>query len=347
MGGNALKNVKTVRLEREAYLQYEQEIARLIAPLVTNFHIPRYFPEKETFGDIDIVYTTDNPQFLDIVKGLLDSKEVAKNGDVCSCEYKNFQVDFIKSHVDYFANHCCFLDFNDFGGILGQMTNRYELKYGHKGLFIKIHEDHNVKHFIGEILLTSDPVRLFDYLKLDYFQFENGFSTAEEMFDFLYCCKFCTKQSFAKESVNVKHRRRLQHRPVYQHFIERLNDLDDDLVLGNETAVSYQSDKTQFQNDMLAEFGKLEEFHSLMEAHDNANVVRTKFNGTLVNSLTGLEASALGKFICQFKGQYADFNSYILEASNEQIAEDIVVCFKNQEEGAQRAVALNNAEECA
>lgn len=308
MGGNALKNCKTKRLNKELYLKYEQELINLIQPLVTFFYIPRYFNEKETFGDIDIVYYINNSnEFLNLIKNLFNSKDVFYNGDITSFEYNEFQVDLIKSRPYYFNNHCCFLDFNDFGGILGQMISRYELKYGFEGFYYKVHRDHIREHYIDEIHLSSDPQEIFNYLGLDYNHFVRGFETPNEMFQFLSTCIYCSTKSYSTENINTVHRKRLKHRPVYQKFIEFISTTTPPIpdLPSHPALVSLPIHKQH----ILDYFHCEETYHQIIRLDDESKLIKSKFNGGLVMNLTGLEGKELGTFIVFFKKHLSDLNT--------------------------------------
>lgn len=310
MGGNALKNIQTKRLTKDIYLKYQNEIINLIEPYVSYYYIPRYFPNKETFGDIDIVYIPRNnvDNFITIIKELFQSKDSFHNGNVISLEYKEFQVDFIHSNLLYYENHCCFLDFNDFGGILGQMVSRYELKYGFEGFYYKVHRDHIREHFIGEILLSSKPQVIFNYLGLDYNTFMRGFETPIEMFQFLSTCIYCSRKSYETENINTVHRKRLQHRPIYQQFIEYLSTTSTSIIPTLPIHESLNSLPTHKQF-ILDTFHCEDAYNKIIQVDEVARLVKLKFNGGLVKDLTGLEGKKLGKFIYFLKNYIYDNNT--------------------------------------
>ena len=68
MGGNALKNVKTRRLERAEYLLLEAEVLEKVNHLAKRLYVPRYFDSKESFGDLDIVYCVNEGKALQALK---------------------------------------------------------------------------------------------------------------------------------------------------------------------------------------------------------------------------------------------------------------------------------------
>lgn len=336
MGGNALKKVKTIRLEREKYLQYENEIISMIRPLVTHFYIPRTFPGKETFGDIDVVYMTEDPQFLNKVKDLFQSKDSFHNGDITSVEYNNFQVDFILSRSSYYENHCCFLDYNDFGGILGQMTSRYELKYGFDGLFLRVHRDHVREHHLGEILLSSDPSVIFQYLGLDFRRFkEDGFQTPTEMFDFLMECKYCSITSYTQENINTVHRRRLSHRPVYQQFIDYITSHPS---MPSQPTLPYASPLSDHTAFLLDYFSCKDAYHELIRKDEEAHLVKAKFNGAIITATLGLEGKDIGKLIMSMK-------QYVYNMHFPPEARDLIQDRKCVEETFQKYLLNLNEEE--
>ena len=93
MGGNALKHTFTRRFDRVEYMQVSSEaLLRLLSSVdgnVTNAHIIPAYREKESFGDLDILYTTkDGKRLPDAeIDRLFSPTEVVKNHDVISLDF--------------------------------------------------------------------------------------------------------------------------------------------------------------------------------------------------------------------------------------------------------------------
>ena len=102
MGGKALKNVITTRLIKEDYMKIKSEIVSILAP-----HLSLTFlyelPEKEDFGDLDILYVPNEKIVInDLIMQLFNPKEMVTNGTVLSFSYLieesepiHFQIDLI------------------------------------------------------------------------------------------------------------------------------------------------------------------------------------------------------------------------------------------------------------
>jgi hypothetical protein len=55
MGGLCLKNTFTRRCDRKEFDSVSNEITQLLKPYFKETAIPRFYYDKESFGDIDIV----------------------------------------------------------------------------------------------------------------------------------------------------------------------------------------------------------------------------------------------------------------------------------------------------
>ncbi len=55
MGGNALKNVVTRRYARAEYYQLKERILNKLQGHIDRYDVPREFPRKESFGDLDVL----------------------------------------------------------------------------------------------------------------------------------------------------------------------------------------------------------------------------------------------------------------------------------------------------
>lgn len=317
MGGNALKKCFTRRYSKKEYEDICERVLEILKKYGVTAYIPRTFPGKESFGDLDVVYTPkdDKPQ------SLLDPKVIAKefnsceyvvNGNVVSYEFEEFQVDLIKSTETIFENHCYYLDYNDLGGILGQITYQYRIKYGHKGLILTVHYKNDPTLPMGPIILTHEPREFYKFMGMDFSVLERGFQTEEEFFHFLTTCRFFKKEFFRDVNYNHGHRTRAKKRPLYGRFLDYLGDLGDERAEVDVIAV---------QEETLRYFGKFEEYERIKERYEIKQAVKSKFNGEIVGRVTGRERQALGDFMKAFKDTYS--NDWIYEHTAEEVLEAV------------------------
>ncbi len=355
MGGHALKQVQTLRLEKVDYENVKHKIAELLAP-----HIKIQFlyeaPNKKDFGDLDILYNINenqnNIQINDLVKKLFNPKEIVKNGTILSFSYlineeneTYFQIDLIKSHN--FPMDLFYYSYGDLGGILGLITKYYGMSYGNPGLWINI-ESHLIEKYFekdnknkydknkvnksinGKIILTENPEEICVYMGLDYEKWKSGFNNNQEIFDFIIDSHFFKSKLFEVNSLNSEHMRRYNNRPMYHEFFDyvlRINKKEEK-IMGKH--IDYEA---------LIYFHKINELEKLIEKNILQNERKEKFNGNIIKSIckdrfnknTNKVGEELGIFIMNFKNHilkngnlYNTFEDYIDENTKEKIEEDII-----------------------
>jgi hypothetical protein len=151
MGGNALKNVKTSRLNISQYEQVKQDIITqmLRYPNIVLAQITE-LPEKTSFGDLDLLYVNlDNHNNIrSIIQNQFAPNEIVSNGDLMSFDYKlinetgseiYFQIDLIKCpSKDQIPMYQFYFSYGDFGAILGRILNYNAYKFGQQGLYLNL-----------------------------------------------------------------------------------------------------------------------------------------------------------------------------------------------------------------
>lgn len=330
MGGNALKNIINERINKEKYLEIEKDVIKMIEilrekKLINNYHVPRYLNDKETFGDLDIIYTS-NDNIKEKVITKLKSSEYIINGHILSCEYKKFQVDFIKIEEKHFESAKCFFDFSSFGEILGRMFKFNEIKYGHLGLYINIYENHEVSREVCKICLSINPEEIFNYLKLDYKKIKNGFVNKKEMFDLLINCKFFCPNLFL-ENLNKNHKTKVKKRPVYKEFLDYLILLNLPINKEMENLENNKLLKHEIMINTLKHFNKIEEYNDQMMKYMKRLNSKKKFNGKIVNKITKKEGKELGILMNNFRNSFEsteDFYDFILNNDENEIEKKIL-----------------------
>jgi hypothetical protein len=316
MGGNALKEVQTLRLEKSDYENVKHKIAELLTP-----HIKIEFlyevPNKKDFGDLDILYDISENQnhiiIYDLVKELFHPKEIVKNGTVLSFSYlineendTYFQIDLIKSHN--FHMDLFYYSYGDLGGILGRITKYYGLSYGNPGLWINNIEDHIIEKYLeknikydknnddslllpetqrvfkgvvsksinGKIMLTENPEEICVYMGLDYEKWSSGFNNSEEIYDFVIKSHLFKSKLFEVNSLNSEHMRRYNERPMYREFIDYVN-------LQNNKKEEKEINKSKdYDYEALIYFDKINELEKLIEKNILQNERKEKFNGHII-----------------------------------------------------------------
>jgi hypothetical protein len=148
-------------------------------------------PEKETFGDLDLMYKyKDNINIRNIVNELFSPIEIVSNGDILSFSYKineidYFQIDLIKVMNIDMAQF--YYGYSDCGLIIGNMLKKNNLIFGQNGLWI-IYENY-------KIILSDNPQEICNFIQLDYDKWKNGFENKKEVFNWIIKCKYFNKET--------------------------------------------------------------------------------------------------------------------------------------------------------
>jgi len=324
MGGNALKNVNTVRLNNQEYFHLKNQIMEALTLKKINVCGMLETPSKETFGDLDLLYcSTSEINMQEVVKDLFAPKEIVTNGDVISFDYTNFQVDLIKCKNDQQMKMAHFYySYGDFGAILGRITNFYGIKFGHCGLFINLFQNTilNTTSSTNECLpykinLSQEPKKICEFLHLDYEVYSKGFESTRDIFELICSSSFFKKEMFSE--LNRAYKKREKVRPMFQEFLDYLQ-LEND-----HSVVPIQNLQLQAINF----FDKQEELKTIKLKLERETIIKSKFNASMFMKF-GLTGKKLGEAIGVFKKQIEekykkDFNEFVYDSSKDIIQKEI------------------------
>jgi len=315
MGGHALKNTNCIRVNKELYDKIKALcISKLSKAYPNNDFITIIeIPEKETFGDLDLLYTNSTINIKDIVNELFSPNEIFINGNVLSFSYKInddefFQIDLIKVNDINMAQF--YYGYGDTGNIIGRMLKHNNLTLGEQGLWINYEN--------SKIILSNNPSEISNFLQLDYNNWKIGFNTKVEVFEWIIKCKFFDKNYFNPENFNNKYKIRFKIRPNFKEFVEYINN----------TGINNNDIKCTSIIDYIIFFNKQNEKVVI----DNQLVIKKlhqeKFNGRIFLLYT--EAKNINKYKEEFIKNislHQDFNTYLttnpIEFINDQIKDFI------------------------
>ena len=343
MGGKVIKKVKVSRFNKETYEQTKLEIINKFSQYL-NLDFPIDIPNKETFGDLDILYTfiIPNINVIQLIKSIYNPVEIVSNGDVISFAYQleseYYQVDFIKCKNIYMNKF--YFSYGDLGAIIGRMTKYYGWTFGSDGLWINVYPDTvdkflNITNFtnkfidkidttwnLGSVFLSDNPQKICDFLDLDYNKWIEGFLSNEEIFDWVKKSKYFSSNIY--KSLNYVHRRRALLRPFYQDFI---------ISIFGEVEFSTASESEIYSNlqlEALEYFQKFPELKILIDKYFKNLELKEKFNGNLLLELKVVEnKEELGNWIKKFKltiqTKYSiEFENWLDSNTKEKIINEII-----------------------
>lgn len=329
MGGRALKNTFTRRYERAEFQELSKELVDTLNKVFRRVTIPLYYKNKETFGDIDILVSTDIStaykdnfdmrKFIDLT---FKPNEIFHNGTCWSFDYKEIQVDIITCEPEHFDSNAMYLSYNDLGNFIGRLAHGFGLKYGQEGLWL----EHQFKgKNIGTISVSKDYPKIFEFLGLSFERYEQGFNELEEIFEFIAESPYFNWKKYQMEELNKINRDRNKKRASYTSFLTWIAEN----VADENHEYKFEKDSTAYFikiDDYFPEANLITEVRRLEYLECRKLYVQSKFNGGDVMRRYGFEGKKLGDVLTGFNryisNEYASYNDYIIHTDTSDIYKD-------------------------
>lgn len=318
MGGNVFSD-KTRRYEaNEYYIAASKFIDRFenVSGVIKSVVIPAY-EEKESFGDMDILYTSSTALSLEELNKIFECNgNISKNGDVISLIYNgDFQVDVIRSTPEEFNYSLNYFSFNDRGNLVGKIAHKLGLKHGHKGLLLPVRTEHTL---LGEIVLTRSPAEAELFLDVLPSR-SNRFKKREDVFTNIVSSYYFNPSIFSFEEMNAVARVRDKKRSTYNLFLKYIEKMD-----GTDPVFfKFSKDKSEYLPMIFDYFPSSEkEYNSLILQKKMVEDASLKFNGNLVREWSGLEGKDLGRLMTLLKPRMAP--NEVVKMSDAQIKETVL-----------------------
>lgn len=307
--------------------------------------VPPEAPEKSDHGDID--FLTDEPLFSFTVQDLelaLGADAHTKAGGTTS-----FAIRMLKDSNNFFQLdvHVCkkgciewesvIYAYGDLWHIIGSIVTRFGLVINDSGLYACIEEIEEANKKASLLLLTSKPREMMDFLGLDDLQYEKGFSTLDELFEWACSMPLFRKKFFEKETISGKEKRMREKRPMYSRFVtewlpqkvachastkfpERVeqmkfqaeavisadsstmataHSLGDEPVEESSAQISPLDDRSDVLKKALLRFNKREEHQKLLEDHRERVLKETMWKK--IAKVLPLQGKELGRVMVALK----------------------------------------------
>ena len=296
MGGNALKNCPTRRLSRQEHTSFSAELLTGLARLLPGRRIEglQSFRTKDSFGDIDFLVEASrlDAQLQAKLKAEFGAKEVVRNGDVISFEYKESQVDLILTDARNFDFSRQFQDYNDLGNLIRRVAHRMGVRLTPAGLAYKWSNNTHLSDTIG---LTHDWKQCLATLGYSHDRWQQGFDTLEDIFQYVTSSPYYHKDLYIDEAHS-----RDARRPVYQLFLQWLDNQPAPL-----TAKPKDETKASWMPYLFERFPHFQErFLHLEHVAEQTEKAKQKFNARSVTAWTGLEGLELGRVMQQLRTSF-------------------------------------------
>ncbi len=338
MGGNALKEfgIETRRVDRAEYLEIRDTIISNLKSFFQeepNFLIRRVvdipaYRTKESFGDLDLLLETfsgDSYKYVDVINKLFAPKKIAQNSEVYSFDYKDFQVDLILTPTDDFDTSLSYKAWNDLGNLAGRIYKKLGFKYGHKGLSYMFRQQDQTYNVFAETVVSKDIRQILEFADLDADAFFEGFDTVEQMFRWVSSSKYFHKDIYLLHNRNHVSRTRDRKRKIYNDFLKWCAETPclPEYPWTQMREQDGYAGKPEFLKLALQKFDRFESiYNAIMLRHEQELIVRSKFNGDIVRTLTGKVGKELGhlmQHIICYCGGKDELREFILTASPAEI----------------------------
>jgi|SaaInlV_150m_DNA_4_1039716.scaffolds.fasta_scaffold05235_2 hypothetical protein len=313
MGGNAFKNVPVNRLTRDIYDIVIEQVTNLFSDI---FNIENIFflSDKESFGDIDLLYNVkdinDFRPMKEIIKSKYDTDNIIVNGVLTSILYSYednyYQIDFIKSRNFKMAQF--YLSYGVTGHIIGIMSCRNNIKFSPEGISLQVYgrllneySNNELKccdeQIYDNILLVNDPISVSEFFGFDYERWIKGFKCNDELFAWI-----CSSTLFSPKY--YKRNGESDQLVVFEKYIENI-ECKPSVDYYKELCLNY-FDKTSVVMQLVDELKEKQKF-------------KEKFNAHLIMNKGIKGPITIGKCMKFLKAKHDDFELWVKNNDKEHI----------------------------
>lgn len=229
MGGNIWKS--SLRYNKNQYNTLVQELLSFAKDNNIKMQNIPHYTAKETFGDVDIIIV-DNDYNKEKISSYFIDYPSKTNNKIKSILYNNFQIDFIFTNEDEFKSSIDYYSYNDLGNLIGRISKKLGIKYGHKGLSLIVRDD---THIISEILFEKKNAKEVLYKMIGIEKYIDYVpNTMEDIFNIVISSKFFDKEIYSLENRNNVARVRDKKRITYHNFLNYIKNINSNFSFENK-----------------------------------------------------------------------------------------------------------------
>lgn len=249
MGGSTFPDLFTPRIPDAVFHPVSKKIVSLLLPHCKELRLLKPSPGKVDHGDIDIIVAAPKfktgQELSKILQGLPSSRvinpvinHVAFPASQCS------EIPGVKAWIstltqkdDCFIQvdvHVCKLEqiewitfetaYGDFWIIMRQMLKRLGLRFDNVGLWLQLQEIEKTMRvrepkMTSYLYLSNSPPAVLEFLGLAEAEFEQGWDTVDEMFQYISTTRIFSLTPFAPGELQNADKNNLKRRSVYQKWV--------------------------------------------------------------------------------------------------------------------------------
>lgn len=317
MGGTALKLIKTRRYSIEEYEQLLPEILDRAKKLFRDASAITFFKDKKDFGDMDVLVLMDSKglsfDYTEMIQLEFNPKQISRNDNVISFEYKDFQIDFVLTKEEFWETSKTYYSYNDLSNYIGKIANQFGLKYAVQGL--KFQQNG------FDIIISQDNDKILEFLGFDFVRYNNGFNNMSEIYQFVIDSKYFDPKFYLLENLSKGQRDRDSRRNNYMDFLKVIDTLEE------KERSYFHIDKTVYLGLVDYFFpGLLQKIQSVLDKikfdRDRKMKINSLYNGLLLRSVFGISGLELGYSMKKFResfGSQEEMESYILSTDDKDL----------------------------
>lgn len=286
MGGLAFSHIPGVQVPRMRPELYERVVAEVSPKLCRIFQtveVPLPVPGKKDHGDVDflvggvIAASPDEDIWLRIEVALDAKLHIGGNSHSFGLQHPELPDAYVQVDVEivpvgdnqektdemviwtYFMK-----SYGDLLQIIGICHRSLGLVCTDKGLHVRIAaiESYNKKK--ARLFLTLDPSKAMLFLGLDVEKYWAGFSSEEELFDWVANGRFFSHQLLDQRIEKASDRSRQVRRPMYRRFMEEYVPAHPEPKPGREEPPS----RLDVLREAILEHDKLPQYQAMMREHE-------------------------------------------------------------------------------
>jgi len=333
MGGNALKKygVFTKRISTSEFIEIGNSLIKTINDkLSLHSEYTKFYHTKNEHGDLDLLVKVPQNQkinFYDFIKNVFNPNAIHVNGGVFSFDYNNFQIDIIPTPEAVWDVAVVYFSYDPLGNIMGKVYHKFNLSYGHNGLYYKYRNFNGV--IVRDILISRDVRKIFEFGGFDYDRYLMGFETILDIFNFCVSSKYFNSNIFQYDNLSHIDKKRNKKRKTYNQFLSFINENEKKFK-----QYEFNEDKSVYINtinEYFPESNLIVELEMENRKNDINKRVSEKFNGNIIMKwLPNIKGKELGVAISDFKKYLGDdYINFILN-SDEYIIRDLFLKIYNR-----------------
>lgn len=342
MGGKALKEIETRRVDAEEY--HQRLVPDLLVHLRTFLGTERRlaviesYRDKADFGDVDVLVESkdDLPaNWIDDAAKIFGSQQVVKNGGVNSMDFRGVQIDLIKTPSEEFDWTRRYFAFNDLGNLIGRIAHRMGFKFGHDGLAYVVRAPGKDEHVLTEVIVSRDWPKTLSYLGFSAERWERGFQNKREIFDYVTESTYFNREIYLLENRNHQSRVRDAKRPTYREFLVYCAEQR------NLPAFQWAEKSAYLETSFSVFPGFKDAYMTALDDLKATRLTQTKFNGDIVANATGLTREALGERMTMLKRVMSENGKKEMHAIVAKLNTDELVLLVRQSDESSAKATLN------